>query len=373
MTAAGVLAVALAAAPTSALHSQTPAGRDTASRRTWRVNPGPTTTRPQASLDMRADSAYVRDVIAGNRLEVQLGNIAERKTSSPAVKQFAQQMVKDHTAMEKQWNALASRNGVPVPTLDAAGQQAMSRLESLSGSEFDRAYMTSMVQDHQQTVNVLRQLSQQARSPDVRQLATNGLPTVQQHLTLAQQVSSQVGATSGVAVAGPSQNPAAATNGRVANQRDDKSQDLDRDKELIRVVTEDHMWELRLAQIAQRRGNNREVKQFAQNMVNDFTRWQNRWEELVRRSRMESRPGINHERDQKEDHLQRASGKEFDRLYVATVADHLQSFVPSLQQKGKSAHSSQVRSLVDDELGMLRQRLAEAKRLHDTRDLSARK
>ena len=87
---------------------------------------------------------------------------------------------------------------------------------------------------------------------------------------------------------------------------------------------------------------------------------------------MASRPGINHERDKKEDQLQRASAKEFDRLYAATVADHLQSFVQSLQQKGRSAHSSQVRSLVDDELPTLRQRLAEAKRLHDTKDLTKR-
>ena len=136
------------------------------------------------------------------------------------------------------------------------------------------------------------------------------------------------------------------------------------------MVTEDHMWELRLNQMAQRKGTDKEVKQFAQNMVNDFTRWQNRWEDLVVKSRMASRPGINHERDKKEDQLQRTSGKEFDRLFAATVADHLQSLVPSLQQKVRSAHSSQVRNLLDDELPMLRQRLAEAKRLHDTRDLS---
>ena len=256
---------------------------------------------------MRADTAFIRDVVAGNLLEVQLGNLAERKASNPAVKQFAQQMVKDHTAMEKQWIALGARNGVPVPALDPAGKQAMSQLEKLSGTEFDQAYMTSMVNDHQQTVNVLQQLARQAQSAEVRQLAASGLPTVQQHLTMAQQVGSQVGATTGVAVV--PRNPAAATNGQVTNQNDKSSKDLDSDKELIRLVTEDHMWELRLNQMAQREGTDEEVKQFAQNMVNDFTRWQNRWEDLVVKSRMASRPGINHQRDQKEDQLQRASGR----------------------------------------------------------------
>ena len=369
--AAGALAVALAAAPMSALHSQTSARQDSASRRTWGINPGPTTASPQARLDVRADTAFVRDVVAGNRLEVQLGNLAERKASNPAVKQFAQQMVKDHTTMENQWTALGVRNGVPVPALDPGAKQAMSQLETLSGTEFDRAYMTSMVKDHQQTANVLQQLGQQAHSAEVRQLAANCLLTVQQHLTMAQQVGSQVGATTGVAVT--PRNPSATTNAQVADQRDRNSEDLGSDKELIREVTEDHMWEVRLNQMAQRKATKGEVKQFAQNMVTDFTRWQNRWEEMVVKSRMASRPGINHERDQKEDKLQRESGKEFDRLYAATVADHLQSFVRSLQQNGRSAHSSQVRKLVDDELPTLRQRLAEAKRLHDSRDLSTTK
>ena len=360
---AGALALALAAAPMSALHSQTPA-QDSAARRTWGINPGQVPT----SAQVRADTGFVREVVTGNLLEIQLGNLAEKKASSPAVKQFAQQMVNDHTAMEKQWIALGAKNGVPVPALDPAGRQAISQLEKLSGPAFDQAYMTSMVADHQQTVSLLQQLGRQAQSAEVRQLAANGLPTVQQHLTMAQQVGSQVGATTGVAVV--PQNPAVATNGQVTNQNDKSFKDLDSDKELIREVTEDHMWELRLNQMAQRKATNKEVKQFAQNMVNDFTRWQNRWEDLVVKSRMASRPGINHDRDKKEDQLQRASRKEFDRLFAATVTDHLQSFVPSLQQKGRSAHSSQVRKLVDDELPTLRQRLAEAKRLHDTRDLS---
>ena len=163
-----------------------------------------------ANPDVRADTAFIHDVVAGNLLEVQLGNLAERKASNPAVKQFAQQMVKDHTAMERQWIALGARNGVPVPALDPAGKQAMSQLEKLSGTEFDRAYMTSMVNDHQQTVNVLQQLARQAQSAEVRQLAASGLPTVQQHLTMAQQVGSQVGATTGVAVI--PRNPSATTN-----------------------------------------------------------------------------------------------------------------------------------------------------------------
>ena len=110
MTAAAVaLAVALAAAPMSALHSQTPARQDSASRPAWGVNAGTTTMTPPArgntaSLDVRGDTASVREVVTGNLLEIQLGNLAERKASDPSVKQFAQQMVKD----TRQWTSSGS-------------------------------------------------------------------------------------------------------------------------------------------------------------------------------------------------------------------------------------------------------------------------
>ena len=71
-----------------------------------------------------------------------------------------------------------------------------------------------------------------AQSAEVRQLAASGLPTVEQHLTMAQQVGSQVGATTGIAVV--PQNPAAETNGQVINKNDKSFKDLDSDKELIR-------------------------------------------------------------------------------------------------------------------------------------------
>jgi putative membrane protein len=366
MTAGGALAVALAAAPMSALHSQTTASQDSAMRRTWGINPGLGNRRQQARLDVRADTGSVREVVAGNLLEIQLGNLAERKATNPAVKQFAQQMVTDHTTMEKQWTALGARNGVPVPALDPAGRQAMSQLERLSGTDFDRAYMTSMVQDHQQTVNVLQRLGQQAQSPDVRQLAANGLPTVQQHLTMARQVESQIGRMAGIAVTPQNPQPSqVTTNGQAARPSDKESDALHTDRELVRLVTEDHIFEVRMGEMAQRKAKNSEIKEFSGNMLADFNKWQNRWEELVQRSRTAAVPGLGSAHEPKVDRLQDVSGEKFDRLYVATVVDHLQSFLPSLQETRRSAHSSEVRKAVDDELPMLRQRLAEAKRLSD--------
>ena len=196
LTAAGVLAAGLTAAPIGALHSQT-SQQDSTNHRMWGTMPGgkvPTgASTAQARTQATADSAFIREA-AGNVLEVRLGTLAGQKASSPAVKQFAQRMVSDHTTMGNQWTALISRNGLPIKSnLDATQLQTVSQLGSLSGAAFDQAYMSTMVQDHQQDVSRFQSLGPSAQSADVRQLAASGLARMQQHLSMAQQVASQVG------------------------------------------------------------------------------------------------------------------------------------------------------------------------------------
>jgi hypothetical protein len=65
---------------------------------------------------------------------------------------------------------------------------------------------------------------------------------------------------------------------------------------------------------------------------------------------------------QKVDRVQKASGGNFDRVYMQTVIQHLESIVPYFQNEGRSANSPQVRRLVGSELPSLRQSLALAKR-----------
>jgi putative membrane protein len=372
LAAAGSLAVAFAAAPVGALHSQTP--QDSASKRTWGTN-GPILSRPQTRPDVAADTALIREAILGNQQEVTLGNLAAQKASNSAVKQFGQQMVTDHTTMGKQWSALAAQNGLPLkPAPDATQAQEVTRLQSLSGAAFDQAYMTSMIQDHQHDVTVFQSQGPSARSAEVRQLAASGLSTIQQHLTLATQVGSQVGAATNVAVTSPTPAPdtvqaanpptqVTTQNGRVAPQRTGAaSNNLKADRDFIQEVTADNLLEFRLADLAQRKATDPAVKRFASQMATDFGNRGKRWAGMAERNGLPSQASMGKMHQQKLDRVRNASGKNFDRVYMSTVIQHLQSIVPYFQNEGRSAQSNQVQRLVNDELPSLRQNLALAKR-----------
>ncbi len=369
IAAAGGLAVAFAAAPMSALHAQATPRQDTPTNRSWGA---PTVARPQAGLEVRADSAFIREAGAGNLLEIRLGNLAERKATSPAVKQFGQRMVTDHTTMGNQWGTLVAANRLPPASLDQAQEQQVSGLERLSGPEFDRAYMTAMIQDHQRDVETFQSLGPSAHSAEVRQLAANGLATIQQHLTMATQVGSTVGAGTNVVVA-PRNPPVTGQNGQVAPQRVQGGSDelkADRkivtDREIVEEVGADNTLEVRLGQTAQRKASNSAVKRFAERMVDDFTRWQDRWTGMASRNGMPLKPGMGRLHQQKLEPVQKQrSGAEFDRIYMTTVIQHLQYIEHYFQNAGKSARSAPVQRLVADQLAAVRQNLAQARRIGD--------
>jgi putative membrane protein len=130
----------------------------------------------------------------GNSLEVGLGRVAESRAENSEVKSFAERMVEDHNAMNREWSTLALKNGMKL-SLDFGpdGKETIDRLEDLSGTEFDQAYMSEMLRQHEQNLAAFERMASSATSSNVKQLAQNGVPTIREHLSLARQVGSRVG------------------------------------------------------------------------------------------------------------------------------------------------------------------------------------
>ncbi|MEH2163175.1 MAG: DUF4142 domain-containing protein [Nostoc sp.] len=155
-------------------------------------SPSPTaspTTSGQNTLSS-SDRQFVTEAAQGGLAEVQLGRLASQRGTSKAVKQYGQQMVKDHTQVNNQLKQLAVQKGVTLPTtIGSKNQQVKQRLSQLSGSKFDRQYLNQMLQDHQKDVAAFQKEAEQGQDTDVKAFAAQALPTLQQHL---QEVSSIV-------------------------------------------------------------------------------------------------------------------------------------------------------------------------------------
>jgi putative membrane protein len=124
-----------------------------------------------------------------NISEVRAGLLAEQKAQSDAVKAFGRLMALDHSELESQLATTAALDQVQVPDKPSStAEQQMDRLESMSGGQFDRAYMNDMVQGHQKVVSRFQSEKSNAHNPTVLAVASSALPILQQHLALAKAV-----------------------------------------------------------------------------------------------------------------------------------------------------------------------------------------
>ena len=154
------------------------------------------TTKSMAA-NAPADQAFVRKAAEGGMAEVELGKLAQEKGSSADVKTFGQRMVDDHSKANDELKSIAQSKNITLPTnLNAKDKALRGRLEKLSGPAFDRAYMQAMVKDHRADVNEFRHESKAGADADVKAFAAKTLPTLEDHLKLAQDANRAVG-TSG--------------------------------------------------------------------------------------------------------------------------------------------------------------------------------
>lgn len=140
-----------------------------------------------------ADSHFATKAAAGGMAEVKLGELALKNASSADVKTFAQTMVDDHSKANDKLKSIAGKHSINLPTsLDAKDQATYDRLSKLQGAAFDRAYMQDMVKDHKTDVAEFQKEANSGKNSDIKQFASDTLPTLQHHLSMAQQTAAKV-------------------------------------------------------------------------------------------------------------------------------------------------------------------------------------
>lgn len=146
----------------------------------------------------KGDRHILEQLAQANMAEVAAGKIALDKASKPEVKHFAQQMVDDHTKGLQAVQDVARSKNVTLPSEpDARHRKIAERLNGLSGDAFDRAYLKlAGVHDHNEAHKFVVSAQKKASDADVKALAAQLQPTVDQHLQTVQAMVGGKNATS---------------------------------------------------------------------------------------------------------------------------------------------------------------------------------
>ena len=146
-------------------------------------NPNTMTTRVD-------DKTFAKNAALGGMTEVELGKLATQKASSDAVKQFGQKLIDDHTKANDQLKEIAGKENITIPdALDSKHQSRVDKLSKLSGPEFDKAFVKDAVKDHEHDISEFKSEAQNGSDPNVKQFASNTLPALEDHLSMAKNLS----------------------------------------------------------------------------------------------------------------------------------------------------------------------------------------
>jgi putative membrane protein len=140
-----------------------------------------------------ADRTFAEEAAAGGAAEVEGGKVAAQRAGHEKVKQFGTRMVQDHSKAGDELKQIAAGKGLQLPTTpDAHNQEMLAKMEKLSGTDFDRAYMDHMVKDHKKDVAAFEKEASSGKDPEIKAFAARTLPTLKEHLQMAESTNAEV-------------------------------------------------------------------------------------------------------------------------------------------------------------------------------------
>jgi len=135
------------------------------------------------------DSEFMTKAASGGMLEVQLGQQVAQKATTPDAKQFAQQMVTDHTKSNNELKALAAQKNITLPTTLGEDQQKVyDEVLAEKGAELDKKYVSAMLTDHREDIKEYQEAVTKSTDTNIKTYAQKNLPVLQMHLGMLEKM-----------------------------------------------------------------------------------------------------------------------------------------------------------------------------------------
>jgi putative membrane protein len=150
---------------------------------------------PAIAADAPSDPQIAHIAYTAGAIDIAQAKQALKRSHNRAIRSFAQEMVRDHMAVNKKALALVKKLHVtpqPNPTSEGLTKDAdatLGRLGHLSGRSYDRAYIDNEVAYHKTVNGALEStLIPSAKNGELKSLLETGLTLFREHQAHAEQV-----------------------------------------------------------------------------------------------------------------------------------------------------------------------------------------
>lgn len=151
-----------------------------------------TISNAAAALTTDSPADFMLTAAHGGMAEVEMGKLAAQKATDPEVKKFGQQMVTDHGKANTELKTLAGKKNVALPADLGPHQSDLDELKGLTGTDFDKAYVEAMVDDHEADVKAFESQANNSSDPDVKAFAAKTLQVLKKHLEAIRTIDARI-------------------------------------------------------------------------------------------------------------------------------------------------------------------------------------
>lgn len=141
------------------------------------------------------DKQFMRTAAENGIADVKMGTLAVEK-GSPGVKELAQKMIDDHTAINRDMGVVADAAGVSLPKkMNKDDETEYQKLNGLSGKDFDTEYVTYIAKSHYEDLHNFHKEAAVAADPELQAEVVKAMRTMHDHLGLITKTADAEGIT----------------------------------------------------------------------------------------------------------------------------------------------------------------------------------
>ncbi len=153
-----------------------------------------TTSMSANSVD--ASAGFVKTVLNGGLLEIEMAKLGERQSSDASLKSASTMMIKDHMTLAEKIKAYAEENN--ISSSDSLDHEQLAKLDDLQkkkGVDFDKSYLGDMLKMHRKDIDAFQDFSKNTADSALKSIVDKGLPTIMGHYEMLRKINKEVKAT----------------------------------------------------------------------------------------------------------------------------------------------------------------------------------
>lgn len=135
------------------------------------------------------DNEFLVHAHVGCNAMIQIADTVDDRTKNDQVKEFAEQLKKDHRKGEEMLaQEIKDRKIASVAGLEKETRETIDRLKKLEGNELDKEFLRIVVDSHEKAISACKDQSKSGKEKECSELAKEMIPTLQKHLDRAKEL-----------------------------------------------------------------------------------------------------------------------------------------------------------------------------------------